>query len=57
MQIQTIGAARTMSSRRIKPADQQQDLPDYVKDEMNRGLTAAEIDALQACSVRCGGAA
>lgn len=50
MQIQTIGATRTMSGRRIKPADQQQDLPDYVKDEMNRGLTAAEIEAIQACA-------
>lgn len=50
MQIQTIGAARTMTGRRIKPAGPQQDPPDYVKDEMNCGLTAAETDALQACA-------
>jgi hypothetical protein len=50
MQIQTIGAERTMRSRRINPADHQQDLPDYVKDEMNRVLTAVEIDAIQACA-------
>lgn len=50
MQIQTIGAARTMRSRRSKQAGTQQDPPDYVKDEMNRGLTPVEALALQACA-------